>query len=136
MPQATWRERFDRPIQKPSIVDVPGRLGVGRGAQRDEQRNEVLDGRVGVGHARSPGCGSPRGRRRHRARALARPRRRSPPTSPGVALPAKFIAGQERQAVGGEAGSDDEHALLAKLTQPAAQASSRACRVPELGHGV
>ena len=45
-------DRFDSPIQKPSMTWTPGSSGVGGGAEGDEQRRVVLDGRVGVGHAR------------------------------------------------------------------------------------
>ena len=60
---------------------MPGLLGVGGRAEGDEQRRVVLDGRVGVGHARAPWPGSRRARRRRRGPARRRPRRRSPSTS-------------------------------------------------------
>ena len=98
-----------------------GALGVGRRAEGDEQRREVLDRRVGVRHARAPRCGSRPARRRRRGPAPRRPRRRSPPTSPGRRLPGQSGRVEERQAVGHEAGADDEHALLAQGPQPRAQ---------------
>src|SRR5919107_479663 len=47
---------LERPLGQTEEVPLDGRrdgrLGVGRGAERDEQRREVLDGRMRVRHAR------------------------------------------------------------------------------------
>ena len=83
--QATWSERFDRPIQKPSMTWRAGLLGVGGGTEGDEQRRVVLDGRVRVGHARRRGLVATRARRRRRGPAPRRPRRRSRVDQPGAA---------------------------------------------------
>ena len=86
VPQPNCQERLDRPYQKPSMTLVASGQVVGGsgGAERDEQRREVLGARVGEPGGRGvvqeveqrvdvPGC-----------ERLARPRRRTPPTSAGA----------------------------------------------------
>ena len=105
----------------PVAVDdlVAGGLGVGRRTQGDEQRCVVLDGRVGVGHARRL---RPVRRQLGHVSAgecLGGPAVEVDRPAGGLGLDAELL--EERQAVGQEAGADDQHALVAQLAQAAAE---------------
>ena len=65
-----------------------GASGSAGGAERDEQRREVLDGRVGVRHPGRARRGSRRARRRRRAAGPPPPTRRTRPTSRAQPHPA------------------------------------------------
>ena len=133
--QATSSERLERPIQKPSIAWVGRVLRLAGGAERHEERGEVLDGRVCVRH---PGCaGLERGelvdvasRERFGSPRVEvdRPRRRRRVDPPVL---------QERQPVGQEPRPDHQHPLVAQRPQPPAeleQASRVVRREAELEH--
>ena len=97
----------------------PGLLGVGGGAEGDEQRRVVLDRRVRVGHARrlGPVVGQ-------RVDVAAAHRVGGPGVEVGRPAGSGGVdaeLGEERQAVGEEAGADDQHALVAQRPQPLAQ---------------
>ena len=94
--------------------------GVVGGAERDEHRREVLDGRVRVAAPTAPGAEVDQLVDVAARAAPRRPTRRTPPTSAGGA-PAAVAEVHERQAVGEEPGPDDQHALVAQRGEPAAE---------------
>ena len=132
--QANWTERLESPSQKPEIGVAMRPSGRGR-TQRDEERNEVLDRRVGVPRRRHV---AERGQRldvtrlegrRHPLVEVLRPVRRRR---------VQHELAQIRQAVGHEAAADDENALVAERPQPLAQLEQAAGiqrRERELQHG-
>ena len=114
-------ERALREAHPEAVDDLEaGVLGVGGGAEGDEQRRVVLDGRVGVRHARGLVAVVGQGVHVAAGQRLAGPGVEvRGPAGRGRVDPE---LGQERQPVGEEAGADDQHALVAQRAGAARRA--------------